>query len=171
MPFGVGRQGLNLTETEIRYAMYNTKSNHAAARFLRISYETYRKYATQYIDSASGKSLFELHKNIPGKGLIKRMPNPNRHQQYMENIFAGLRPKIRQHDLKNKLIRHGYREEKCACCGFEERRAVDYSVPLMLDFIDGNNQNFALDNLQLLCHNCIYLTVRNPYGGPQKRFI
>ena len=36
--YGQGRTALNVPETDIRYAMENTKSNAAAARFLKISF-------------------------------------------------------------------------------------------------------------------------------------
>ena len=58
---GEGRPPMNISESEIRYAMENTKSCASAARFLKVSYESFRKYAKLYIDSESGKSLFELH--------------------------------------------------------------------------------------------------------------
>lgn len=35
--YGRGRSALNLSESEIRYAMENTKSNSEAARFLNVS--------------------------------------------------------------------------------------------------------------------------------------
>ena len=58
---GHGREPLNVTESEIRYAMENSKSCAEAARFLKISYEAFRKYAKLYKDEASGKTLFEIH--------------------------------------------------------------------------------------------------------------
>ena len=69
--YGLGRQPMNITETEIRYAMTNTKSCSGAARFLRVSFDTFKKYAKMYKDEATGKSLFELHKNTGGKGMKK----------------------------------------------------------------------------------------------------
>jgi hypothetical protein len=172
MPFGDGRPGYNITETEIRYAMSNTKSNHQAARFLRVSYETYRKYAKQYMDSTSGKSLFELHKNIRGKGIHKgSFLKRTSYEESMQRIFNGERPNIPIREFKSKLIRHHYLEEKCALCGFEERRVIDYSIPLMLDFIDGDRKNFKLDNLQLICYNCSYLTSRNPWNGSEPKIF
>ena len=47
MPFkpGEGRPAFNITETQVRYAMENSKSCAEAARFLKISYEAFRKYA------------------------------------------------------------------------------------------------------------------------------
>ena len=46
---GRGREPLNLTEAQIRYAMKNSKSNSGAARFLNVSLTTYEKYARRYI--------------------------------------------------------------------------------------------------------------------------
>jgi hypothetical protein len=166
---GRGREPMNLSESEIRYAMMNTKSNQGAARFLKVSYETYRKYAKQYLDSASGKSLFELHKNISGKGIIKTPKVNTRVISSLQDIFDGLKPNYPVHKLKHRLIRHGFMEEKCALCGFHERRVQDYSVPLLLDFIDGDRSNYAIENLQLLCYNCTYLTSHNTLGGRPKK--
>ena len=59
---GKGREPLGLTENQIRYAMKNTPSNRQAATFLRVSFNSYKKYALQYIDSESGLSLWELQK-------------------------------------------------------------------------------------------------------------
>ena len=56
--YGRGRSALNLSESEIRYAMENTKSNSEAARFLNVSFTTYKKYAKQFIDSKSDKTLW-----------------------------------------------------------------------------------------------------------------
>lgn len=170
MPFGKGngRKSFNLSESEIRYAMMNTKSNQAAARFMNVSYETYRKYAKQYRDSATGRTLFELHMNISGKGIIKTPKVNTRVISTLQDIFDGLKPNYSIYRLKHRLIHHGFMEEKCSLCGFQERRVYDYSVPLILDFIDGNKSNFNLDNLQLLCYNCTYLTSHNIKGRSKK---
>ena len=57
-----GRPHMNLTESQIRYAMANTYSNRGAARFLNVSINTYLKYAEQYVDSETGLNLRDLHK-------------------------------------------------------------------------------------------------------------
>ena len=62
--YGQGRTALNVPESDIRYAMENTKSNAAAARFLKISFTSYKKYARMYTDRDTGKTLYELHKNL-----------------------------------------------------------------------------------------------------------
>ena len=52
MPFkpGEGRPPMNISESEIKYAMANTQSCAGAARFLKVSYEAFRKYAKLYTD-------------------------------------------------------------------------------------------------------------------------
>ena len=51
---GQGREPLNVTETEIRYAMEHTRSCAEAARFLSLSYDTFKKYAKFYVDKVTG---------------------------------------------------------------------------------------------------------------------
>ena len=119
-------------------------------------------------DSATGRTLFELHKNVSGKGIIKTPKVNTRVISTLNDIFDGLKPNYSIYRLKHRLIHHGFMEEKCNLCGFQERRVYDYSVPLLLDFIDGNKSNFNLSNLQLLCYNCTYLTSHNIKGRPKK---
>ena len=111
---GEGRPPINISESEIRYAMANTKSAAAAARFLNVSYESFRKYAKQYIDSESGKSLFDLHKNASGKG-IKKAPTLRMNGKYgLNDILEGKHPNYNHKKLKDRLLRSGLFEEKCS---------------------------------------------------------
>ena len=48
-------------------------------------------------------------------------------------------------------------EEKCSRCGYKDKRILYHSVPLVLDFIDGDENNQQLYNLRLLCPNCYFL--------------
>lgn len=162
---GEGRPPINLSESEIRYAMANTQSAAAAARFLNVSYESFRKYAKKYIDSSSGKSLFDLHKNPSGTG-ISKAPTIRKNGLYgLNDILEGKYPNYNKNKLKDRLLRSGEFEEQCACCGFDERRITDYTVPLRLDWMDGDKTNHKRENLQFLCLNCYYLQVENPLGG------
>ena len=166
--YGLGRQPMNISETEIRYAMSNTKSCSGAARFLRISYETFKKYASIYIDSETGKSLFDLHKNTGGRGMKKgKTRGTTTNGKFsLDRVLSGQCPELKsKNNLKRRLIKNAIFEEKCSECGFEERRIVDYSVPLLLDWIDGDKTNHLKDNLRLLCYNCYYLYVGNFSGG------
>jgi len=143
----------------------------AAARFLNVSYDSFRKYSSLYKDKETGKTLFELHKNRSGKGM-KKSVKPKMHGHYgLMDILEGKYPTYKPNKLKPRLLRSGLVEEKCELCGFDERRITDYTVPLILDYKDEDRTNHKRDNIQLLCHNCYYLTVGNPYGGrPKKSF-
>lgn len=52
-------------------AIAKTGSNHAAARYLNVSFNHWKKFAKLYLDEESGLSLFEVHKNKQGKGIPK----------------------------------------------------------------------------------------------------
>ncbi len=139
-----GRPGLGLTASQIKFAMNNTKSNLGAARFLHISYNTYAKYAKMY-------GLFEQHKNQSGTGVpkggdVKKVP--------FEEIFANKHPNYNLYNLKKRLINEMILEEKCEVCGYNERRAFDGKVGLLLDFKDGNQKNRSRNNMRLICFNC-----------------
>jgi hypothetical protein len=161
----------NLSEAEIRYAMENTKSVAQAAMFLKVSYETFRKYAKMYVDSATGKTLFDLHKNQAGTGIRHKPHKPHgpRNPKFLpkrtRDILAGKYPEFNRKSLKNRVIKGMFLEEKCASCGFSERRVTDYKIPLLLEWIDGDYTNHRLENLRLLCYNCYYLQVGDIIGA------
>ena len=153
-----GRGGsFNILESEIRHAMKNTLSNRAAARFLGIDYRTYKKYAEQY--SENGKNLFEVHKNQSGVGLKHKSRKGYKNRFPIEDVIQGKHPDHPPAKLKERLFVEAYKAEECEVCGFDERRMTDYTVPLMLDWIDGDKTNHKLDNLRVLCLNCYYLQV------------
>lgn len=152
-----GRYSTGLTIQQIKEAMANTKSNKAAAAFLNVTYNTYKKYASKYTDE-TGKTLFEKHLNPKGFGISKGI-GPNSGGIRLQDIFDGKYPNYSSSKYKRRLLRNGILPEECALCGFNERRLIDYKVPLMLSYVDGNPQNKALENIKLLCYNCYYLTV------------
>jgi hypothetical protein len=140
--------------SEIEEAQRHTNSNMAASKYLGIPYDRYKRYAKLY-------DLFDSHANPTGigtdKGLAKR---PN--SVSLKDILEGKHPKYSPAKLKNRLIARRKIEEKCEICGFNEKRITDNKSPLMLNFIDGNRLNFSLDNLNLLCYNCMFLTTGAP---------
>ena len=103
---------------------------------------------------------------------MKKSVKPKMHGHYgLMDILEGKYPTYKPNKLKPRLLRSGLVEEKCELCGFDERRITDYTVPLILDYKDEDRTNHKRDNIQLLCHNCYYLTVGNPMGGrPKKSF-
>lgn len=65
------------------------------------------------------------------------------------------------------MIEGGYLKEECYKCGFNERRVLDYKIPLLMHFKNGNKQNYTLENVEMLCYNCYYLSVGDLYTGKQ----
>jgi hypothetical protein len=54
--------------------------------------------------------------------------------------------------LKYRLIKEGYKEEKCEKCGLSEW--MGKNIPLELNHINGDNLDNNIDNLEILCCNC-----------------
>ena len=160
-----------LLKSDIERAMRMTKSNRAAARFSKCSYIHYKKWAKNYkVDDNDPNSLtlFEQHKNQSGKGIAKFLSNKGKEPALMD-VIEGRVPidSYTPEKLKNRLIQESYLQECCAKCQFQERRVVDYKVPLILNFKDGNKKNWTLDNLELLCYNHYFLYVGNIFTDKQ----
>ena len=145
-----------LLQQEIELAMQNTRSNKEAARFLGVSYNTYKKYAKLYKYDETGKTLFDKHLNLYGRGIPKKR---DYHKIQLNEIFEGKHPTYPRNILKERLIKHGYLNGSCNNCGFCESRMSDGKIPLLLEFHDEDNQNLKMDNLYLLCYNCHYLLI------------
>lgn len=148
----------NLTESDVRYAMDNSQSNMGASRFLKVSFPTYKKYAKMYIDKDTGKSLYDLHKNVAGIGISRKTASKYFGKKGLKEILEGKHPEYHGKRLKKRLIQEGYRRECCEMCGFDERRITDFTVPLILIWEDGDKTNHKDENLKLICYNCFYLT-------------
>ena len=142
-----------LSKEMIMAAQAKTKSNMAAARYLHVSYQHYKKWAKLY-------KLFDGHKNQAGKGIPKFLKGPKKMPHMLEIIEGRIAASsFDPNKLKYALIEQGYLLEECAVCSFKERRVMDYKMPLLLHFKDNNSNNYSLDNIQLLCYNHYFLTV------------
>jgi hypothetical protein len=156
-----------LTKEDILRSQKMTRSNMAAARYLHVSYDHYKKYAKMYKDE-NGVTLLEAHKNQEGKGIPKYLTNGGKEPPLID-LIEGRLP-VEHFDakkIKQRLIFEGLIEEKCASCGFAERRVTDLKVPIILNFKDGNRKNYHLDNLEFLCYNCSFLYAVSPIEEKQ----
>ena len=164
-----------LTKDDILKAMRFTKSNRAAARYLGCSYQHYKPFAKLFrIDEGNPNSptLFDSHKNQSGKGIPKFLPN-RRKEPNVKLIFetgTGWES-FTPEKIKSRGIAESYLKEECYNCGFCERRVTDYKIPLLLNFKDGNKNNYLIDNLELLCYNDYFLLVADPLTPDQVRHI
>ena len=158
----------HLTKQDILAAMGKNKSNRAAARYINCSYIHYKKWAKLYeATDPTYPNLFEQHKNQCGKGIPKFLSNTpfGRKVPAVLDIIEGrLDPShFNPQKIKYTMIEQGYLKEECYSCGFHERRVIDYKMPLILHFKNGKHQ-YGLDNVQLLCHNCMFLYYGSIYN-------
>ena len=156
-----------LSKQQIQAAMNKTKSNRAAARYLGVSYIHYKKWAQNY-DSETHENLFEQHKNQAGKGIPKFLNGSVKQPAVLDIIEGRVDPShFTAAKIRDRMIGEGYLNDCCAGCGFNERRVLDYKVPLIMNFKDGNKKNYKLDNVELLCYNCYFLTVGDIFSDKQ----
>jgi hypothetical protein len=160
-----------LLKSDIERAMRMTKSNRSASRYLHVSYIHFKKWAKHYkVDEndLNSPTLFDSHKNQSGKGIPKFLSNKGK-EPALKDVIEGRVPidSYTPEKLKNRLVYEGYIEECCVKCQFAERRVLDYKIPLILNFKDGNKKNWSLDNLELLCYNHYFLYVGNIFTDKQ----
>lgn len=69
--------------------------------------------------------------------------------------------------VKNRLIKAGIFELKCSCCG--RRNWLGKPIPLHIDHINGDKDDWRLQNIRLLCPNCHNQTPT--FAGKNKKLI
>jgi hypothetical protein len=154
-----------LSKEMIVAAQANTKSNMAAARYLHVSYQHYKRYAKMY-------KLFENHKNQRGKGIPKFLKGKGKEPALLDIIEGRVSAAhFTPAKIKYRLIEAGYLLEQCSKCGFNERRVLDYKMPLLLHFKDNNKSNYSQNNIELLCYNHYFLTVGDIFTDKDKQQI
>ena len=156
-----------LTKEDIVRAQTVTRSNMAAARYLHVSYNHYKKYARMYKND-EGVSLLESHMNQSGEGIPKFAVAGIDNIPLMD-VLEGRVP-IEHFDprkIKARLLSEAKLVEVCDRCGFGERRVTDQKIPVILNFKDGNKKNWHLDNLEFLCYNCSFLYAASPIEEKQ----
>lgn len=162
-----------LSKDQILRAMSQTLSNRAAARWLNVSYVHYKKWAKNYDATEEGyETLFAQHLNQSGKGIPKFLSNSGKEPALLD-IVEG-RVDISSFDpekIKYRLVTEGYLLEECSNCKFNERRVLDYKIPLLLHFKDKNKKNYRKENIEFLCYNHYFLTVGDIFSDKQVQGI
>ncbi|MDA9268256.1 hypothetical protein N9P60_00660 [bacterium] len=158
-----------ITKEECLRAMRHTKSVRAAARYLNCSYQHLKPIMKMYEATENGfDNLFEQHKNQQGKGIKKFLGNGTKLPPLVEIIEGRVDPSsFNPEKIKYNLLTEGYLKEECYKCGFNERRVMDYKMPLLMHFKNGNKKHYVLDNLEMLCYNCYYLRVADVFTNKQ----
>ena len=134
-----------ITKKMIEDAQSVTKSNSEAARWLGVHYLTYRKYAKMY-------GVWEQHLNQKGVGIKKGY---GKYRKPLDELLSSDRKiRLTKRYLKKRLVEENWVEEECSSCSYNEIVMGKDNVALLIDFIDGDNDNTKLDNIRLLCPNC-----------------
>jgi Zn finger protein HypA/HybF involved in hydrogenase expression len=123
------------TKQELEDAINNSSSMAQAADKLGLAFSTFKTYAKKY-------DLYTP--NQSGKGLIKS-------KKRLDDVFDGTVHLV-THQLRNRLVKEGYKEYKCEECGISEWNGK--RIGLELDHVSGVRSDNSLENLRLLCPNC-----------------
>lgn len=125
-------------DAELIEALPKCKSFTEVARYLNMSKSTntlLRKRATEL-------GLDFSHFKVSGV-----TPKP------IEDILSYLNYELSStHKLKLRLIKEGYFEAKCYCCGITKWN--DKPAPIELEHINGDRKDNRIENLTILCPNC-----------------
>ena len=138
----------HIPKSRIKWAIDSTLSIRAAAQYLGVSYNTFKKYAKMY-------DLFEQHKNQSGKGITTK--GNTGWGVKIQDLFDGKHPNYPHWKLQERAVRDGYLKQECSNCGYDDYREKDMRGPYLICFLDGDPKNHELENLYLLCYNCFFI--------------
>ena len=124
---------------EIEQWIKDDQSKAFICRELHCKPETLNSYLKQMGINYNG--------NQSGKGKTKISSNYMPLKEYLNNSQD-----IQTNKVRLKLLREGYKEYKCECCGLSEW--LNKPIPLEVHHKDGNAHNNVIENFQLLCPNC-----------------
>ena len=128
-----------------------------------VSKNTFKKYA----------KIHGLYKPIKSSKGIRHTGNVGSALKHdLKAILEGKNPNpYREDTLLKKGIHEGYMKCQCSNCGsdFSHMNIMTQLPPLILDFLDRNPMNTAIDNLRVLCFNCVYELASSKKGWYRHR--
>ena len=137
-----------IPKSRIKWAIESTLSIRAAAKYLGVAYNTFKKYAKMY-------DLFDQNKNQSGVGITTK--GNTGWGVKIQDLFDGKHPNYPHWKLQERIVRDGYIEQCCSNCGYDDYREIDMRGPYIINFLDGDGSNHDIDNIQLLCYNCFFI--------------
>jgi 5-methylcytosine-specific restriction endonuclease McrA len=126
----------NITKEMLESVITESSSMAHAADKLNLAFSTFKRHVL--------KHGIEWKTNQSGKGKFKP-------QKKLEDVFLGKEHLVTS-ALRLRLIREGYKEDKCEECGISEWNGKPIS--LELDHVSGIRTDNSLENLKILCPNC-----------------
>ena len=159
-----GRGFRPLLRSEIEEAIKVSPFCSDQAKHLGVCIGTYRKYAKQH-------NLWNPQPHH--KGSRKAPWGPEKGKYPLSKIISGEfngNPKVLEWVVRPKLLKAKVFPEECCHCGYKERHIVSKRVPLLIDHLDGNELNWKLENIRLLCWNCTVQVGRGYICGRLKKF-
>ena len=143
-------KGMVLSKHNIELAIKSTQSMGQAGLYMGVAKNTFKKYAKLH-------GLWDPKKSSAGIRKTGNVGSQLKHD--LKAILEGKNPNpYREDTLLTKGIREGYIACKCDNCSadFAHIDSQDRLPPLILDFLDRNPMNTKLENLRVLCFNCVY---------------
>ena len=156
-------KGMTLSKHNIELAIKSTQSMGQAALYMNVSKNTFKKYA----------KMHGLYKPITNwKGIRKTGNVGSALKHDLKQILEVKNPNpYREDTLLKKGIHEGYLKCACSNCSadFTHMNVMTQLPPLILDFLDRNPMNTKLENLRVLCFNCVYELASSKKGWYRHR--
>ena len=156
-------KGMTLSKHNIELAIKSTQSMGQAGLYMGVAKNTFKKYAKLH-------GLWSPKKS--SKGIRKTGNVGSQLKHDLKAILEGKNPNpYREDTLLTKGIREGYIACRCDNCSadFTHIDSQDRLPPLILDFLDRNPMNTKIENLRVLCFNCVYELASSKKGWYRHR--
>jgi 5-methylcytosine-specific restriction endonuclease McrA len=125
------------------------------ADLLGVHYTTYKHYASLY--GVFGRCKRSKEKDGKNRTLRPYKRNPFRTAQPIDLILQNRYKNIPKNTVKQKLILSGIKKNECEICNYKDVRTSDNKSPIILHFLDKNENNYSIENLQFACFNCSFI--------------